>query len=194
MLWVVHQVWCTLNQLVVKICYHSKAACQIGWTARMFTFQLLTRKQWKHKQIIFWIVWTFSILVQSVELRSSHSCVCIYSGCVTAVVQPTSPLLRNVHSSAQMCVQQSGLQQTDSSEHLDCHLCQSVHPSQVLHQPPVVIDCSFLNVLITPCMYNCVWSRSSHLHIDHRSICNQNQESWLVKIILIGLISWFYKM
>ena len=48
------------------------------------------------------------------------------------------PSLRNVYSSAQMCVQQSGLQQTDSLEHLDCHLCQSVHPSQVLHQPPVV--------------------------------------------------------
>jgi len=32
-LWVVHQVWCTLNQLVVKTCYHSKAACQIGWAA-----------------------------------------------------------------------------------------------------------------------------------------------------------------
>jgi len=86
----------------------------------------------------------------------AFSCVCTYLDCVTAVVQPTSPLLSNVYSSAQVCVQLSGLQQTDSSQHLECHLCQSVHPSQVLHQPPVVIDCSFLNVLITPCMYNCV--------------------------------------
>jgi len=30
---------------------------------------------------------------------------CTYSGCVTAVAQPTSPLLSNVYSLAQMCVQ-----------------------------------------------------------------------------------------
>ena len=138
MLWVVHRVWCTLNQLVMKICYRSKAVCQIGWAAGMFTFQLLTRKEWKHKRITFSVIWIFSILAQSVELWSSHSCVCTYSGCVTAVVQPTSPLLRNVYSLAQMCVQLSGFGQTDSSQHLECHLCQNVHPSQVLHQPPVV--------------------------------------------------------
>ena len=75
---------------------------------------------------------------QSVKLLSSHSCVCTYLCFVTAVAQPTCPLLSNVYTSAQMCVQQSGLQQTDSSQHLECHLCQSVHPSQVLYQPPVV--------------------------------------------------------
>ena len=60
---------------------------------------------------------------------------------MTAVVQPTSPRLRNVYSSAQMCVNLSGLRQTASSHCVDCHLCQNVHPSQVLHQRPVVIDC-----------------------------------------------------
>ena len=80
---------------------------------------------------------------QSVKLLSSHSCVCTYSGCVTAVAQPTSPLLSNVYSLAQMCVQLSGLRQTASSEHLDCHLCQNVHLSQALQQHSVVIDCSF---------------------------------------------------
>jgi len=145
----------------MKICYHSKAACQIGWAAGMFTFQLLTRKQWKHKQIIFWIIWIFSILAQSVELRSNHSCVCTYLGCVTAVVQPTSPLLRNVYSSAQMCVQLSGWQQTDSSQHLECHLCQSVHPSQVLHQPPVV------NWLFIPSYSVLIWHRQFRVLLVH---------------------------
>ena len=55
----------------------------------------------------------------------------------------TSPRSRNVYSSAQMCVNQSGLRQTAFSHCVD-HLCQSAHASQVLHQPSVIIDCSTL--------------------------------------------------
>ena len=46
--------------------------------------------------------------------------------------------LRSVFSLAQMYVHLSGLEQTASSSRLDGHLCQSVHPSQVLPQISMV--------------------------------------------------------
>jgi len=115
----------------MKICHHSKAAYQIGWAAGMFHFRYRpASSRSKHKKTNFLVVWTFLILAKSVMLLCSHSCVWIYSGCVTAMVQPISPLSRNGFSSADVC----------ESQWVLANNC--VHLSQVLHQPSVVIECS----------------------------------------------------
>ena len=80
----------------------------------------------------------WSVQALSVELLLSHSCVCTHLGYVTAVEWPMGLLSRSACSLAQMYVHLSGLEQTASSSRLDCHLCQSVHPSQVLPQISVV--------------------------------------------------------